>query len=103
MKKILAVATMMAALATGLPAMADQYAEQTARTLCAGCHGPNGISTNPMSPNLAGQKAEYAALQLQAYRDGKRSDPNMNGISQPLTDEQIKSLAEYYSKLPGGG
>jgi len=101
-KLILASATILS-MAASLPALADAEAEQMAKTLCAGCHGPNGISTNPIWPNLAGQKAEYTAIQLRAYRDGKRKDPNMNGLAQPLTDDQINELAAYYAKLPGGG
>jgi cytochrome c553 len=83
--------------------IADAAAEQTAKNLCAGCHGPNGISTNPLWPNLAGQKAEYAAKQLRAFRDGTRTDPVMNPLSVQLTDAQIDALAVYYSRMPGGG
>ena len=91
------------AMMLSMPAYADAESEQTAKTLCAGCHGPYGISTNPIWPNLAGQKAEYTAIQLRAYRDGTRSDPNMSGLTAPLSDAQIQALAEYYAKLPGGG
>lgn len=99
--KITAVSSLVltASLAVA-PAFAESEAEQTARTLCAGCHGPEGVSTNPLWPNLAGQKAPYTAKQLTAYRDGTRTDVNMNGLSQTLSDAQIQALAEYYSKLP---
>jgi cytochrome c553 len=85
------------------PAVAESEAEQTAKNLCAGCHGPVGVSTNPLWPNIAGQKDQYAAKQLRAFRDGTRQDPNMNGLSQTLTDAQIDALAAYYAKLPAGG
>ena len=88
--------------AAGL-ANADTEAEQMARTLCAGCHGPTGISTNPLWPNLAGQQSDYTAKQLRDYRDGKREDPNMNSLTLTLTDQQIKALADYYAKLPDRG
>ena len=84
-------------------ALADADSDLMAKTLCAGCHGPNGISTNPLWPNLAGQHAAYTALQLKAYRDGTRSDPNMNALVSDLSDDEIDALAEYYAKLPGGG
>ena len=87
----------------GGQAWADADAELKAKTLCAGCHGPNGISTNPLWPNLAGQHSAYTALQLKAYRDGTRADPNMNALVSDLSDEEIDALAEYYAKLPGGG
>lgn len=85
-------------LLAGVPVHADET-EDTAKTLCAGCHGPVGISTNDLWPNLAGQKAGYIAQQLKAYRDGTRVDANMSGLVQNLTDEQIAALAAYYAKL----
>jgi len=99
--KITAVSSLiLAATLAVTPAFAESEAEQTARTLCAGCHGPDGVSSNPIWPNLAGQKAAYTANQLKAYRDGTRSDPSMSGLAQPLTDAEIEALADYYSRLP---
>ena len=66
---------------------------------CAGCHGVNGISRNPVWPNLAGQKAGYLSLQMKNFRDGKRVNSIMNTISKSLTDEDINNLAAYYSSL----
>ena len=103
MKKIVLVGAALLPMMLSVPVLAESEAEQTAKNLCAGCHGPNGISTNPLWPNLAGQKAEYTAKQLRAYRDGTRDDPNMFGLSQTLTDAQIEALAAYYAKQPGGG
>ena len=94
--------TMMILLLTS-PVSADTEAEQMAKTLCAGCHGPDGISTNPLWPNLAGQQIDYTAKQLRDYRDGVRKDPNMSGLSQTLTDRQIEALAAYYASLPDRG
>jgi cytochrome c553 len=78
---------------------ADADAVQMAKNLCAGCHGPQGVSTNELWPNLAGQKAGYTAKQLRAYRDGTRTDPNMSGLSMTLTDELIDHLAAYYAGM----
>ena len=78
---------------------ADADAAQMAKNLCAGCHGPQGISTNELWPNLAGQKAAYTEKQLRAYRDGTRVDPNMSGLSTTLTDELIEDLAAYYAVI----
>jgi cytochrome c553 len=102
-KKIAILTVGVLALSVALPVWAESEAEQTAKTLCAGCHGPAGISTNPLWPNLAGQKDQYTANQLRAYRDGTRSDPNMGALSQNLTDAQIDALAAYYAKQPADG
>jgi len=102
-KKFVLVGAALLPMMLSMPTLAESEAEQTAKNLCAGCHGPNGISTNPLWPNLAGQKADYTAKQLRAYRDGTRPDPNMFGISQTLTDAQIEALAAYYAKQPCEG
>lgn len=66
---------------------------------CVGCHGANGISANPLWPNLAGQKRAYLVKQLKAFRDGKRSDPMMTPMAKPLSNADIENLAAYYSSL----
>jgi cytochrome c553 len=75
----------------------------TAKTVCAGCHGPDGISTNPLWPNLAGQKDQYLIKAMKDYRDGIKPDPNMGALAQGLSDEAIEDLAAYYSELAPGG
>lgn len=82
---------------------ADADAKIKAKTVCAGCHGPNGISTNPLWPNLAGQKDQYLIKAMKEYRDGARPDPNMAALAQGLTDDEIASLAAFYAALPAGG
>jgi cytochrome c553 len=66
---------------------------------CAGCHGAQGISRNPLWPNLAGQQAGYLVKQLTAFRDGSRTDPMMTPMAKPLTDEDIRNLAAWYNSL----
>ncbi|MDJ0905210.1 MAG: c-type cytochrome [Woeseiaceae bacterium] len=68
---------------------------------CAACHGQNGISVSPPWPTLAGQHKEYLVHALNQYRDGSRKDPVMSPMAAPLTDEDVKLLAEYFSSLPG--
>lgn len=64
---------------------------------CVACHGNDGIGIMPEYPNLAGQHAGYLEQALEAYRSGKRTNAVMAGMASPLTDEDIKELAEYYS------
>ena len=68
-------------------------------TLCATCHGPDGISPNELWPNLKGQKEGYIIKQLKALRSGDRKDPMMSPMAAPLTDEDIDDLAAYFSSL----
>lgn len=78
---------------------ADAAAGKAKSATCAGCHGPAGVSANPLWPNLAGQKAAYLAKQMKAFRDGERKDPMMSPMAKPLSDTDIENLAAYYSSL----
>ena len=78
----------------------DMAAAEKARTLCAGCHGPTGISVNPLWPSLAGQHAPYLAKSMGDYKTGQRSDPSMSAIATTLGDAEIEALAAYYAALP---
>src|SRR5882672_10767216 len=75
--------------ATGVPA-------------CACCHGPAGAGIPAQFPRLAGQYAEYIAIQLKSFRDGKRTnDVNgvMRGVAAHMNDGQIRAVAEYAAGL----
>lgn len=67
---------------------------------CVACHGPAGVSSNDMWPNLAGQQRDYLVKQISAFRDGDRTNPAMPAaILQGVSDDQIVQLADYYSAL----
>jgi cytochrome c553 len=69
---------------------------------CTGCHGPTGAGIPAQFPRLAGQYAEYTALQLKAFRNGERgNDPNrmMRTIAERLSDQEIAALADYIAGL----
>ena len=76
--------------------------EVTAVQVCSICHGLDGNSVSPNFPRLAAQQPAYVVGQLENFRGHKRSDPAgfeyMWGLSHNLTDDQIKGLAEYFSK-----
>ena len=78
---------------------ADAAAGKSKSATCVACHGPAGVSVNPMWPNLAGQKDMYLAKQMKDFRDGNRKDPVMAPMAMSLSDEDIANLAAYYSGL----
>ncbi len=78
---------------------ADIEAGKAKAGMCSSCHGAAGISAMDMWPSLAGQKTGYLAKQLNAFRDGTRSDPMMNGLAKGLSDADIDNLAAYYNSL----
>ena len=68
-------------------------------TLCIAGHGPKGISSNPLWPNLAGQQQTYLANQIKAFRDGHRTDVSMQPFVANLTDQDVADLAAHYASL----
>ncbi len=72
-------------------------AEQTAYYICGGCHGPENVRVDYMTPNLIGQKKGYLAAKIRDFRDGKRIHPFMNGVAEGLTDQDAINLAAYFS------
>jgi len=68
---------------------------------CAACHGNQGegIRQNEYYPRIAGKPAEYLYRQLVSFRDGRRSYPQMVYLVRYLSDEYLREIATYYSKL----
>ncbi len=65
---------------------------------CAGCHGADGRSENPMFPKLAGQHAVYLSKALQAYKSGARKNAMMApGMLESMSDQDIDDIAAYFS------
>ena len=65
MKSQLICSLILSLLAFG--ALANPNAAEQKSAACVACHGATGVSTIPMYPNLAGQKAAYLEKQLKAF------------------------------------
>jgi cytochrome c553 len=70
--------------------------KQIATTVCAACHGANGVSPAPSNPHLAGQHGDYIALQLAAFKSGARPSPIMQGVAAALTPEDMRNVGAYF-------
>lgn len=86
---------------TGQAWAADAMAGKEKAEACFACHGENGISVSAEIPNLAGQKAQYIALQLKAFRAATRKNDLMNAMAADLSDGDIDDLAAYFAGLAG--
>jgi cytochrome c553 len=93
------------AAAPASPAKPDlARGQQIATTVCAACHGADGISTAPANPHLAAQGADYIATQLAAFKSGARPNPIMQGMAAGLTPEDMRAVgAHYQSQKPAQG
>ena len=77
----------------------DARAGRQKLTTCQGCHGLDGLSKNPESPNLAGQIESYLVRSLTAYKSGERKNESMNIVAKDLSDEDIADVAAYYASI----
>jgi cytochrome c553 len=84
---------------TGVAAAGDPSEGAKKAALCGACHSPNGVSINPLWPNLAGQKAAYLSKQIKAFRDGERIEATMQPFVVSLTDEEIDDLSAHFASL----
>lgn len=71
----------------------------TVAASCVACHGNTGISANDIWPNLRGQKKDYLMKQIRAFKSGERKDPVMNAIVASLSEADISTIADYFSKI----
>jgi cytochrome c553 len=76
--------------------------QRIAGQVCAACHGADGNGVAPTNPKIAGQFAEYLHKQLvdykpQAGKKAARENPIMSPMVANLSEDDMKSLAAYYS------
>lgn len=81
------------------PISGDAQAGAGKATVCAACHGAQGMAIAPTFPNLAGQSVTYLYIQLKEFHDGQRNDPVMTAQAAPLSDTDMRDLAAYYASL----
>jgi cytochrome c553 len=79
---------------------AQSRAAPTVATVCAPCHGLDGVGHDVEIPNIAGQHSIYLRKQLLAFKNGQRKHPEMRYMARKLTDRELDELVVYYSTLP---
>ena len=67
---------------------------------CAACHGVEGRSETPGTPNLAGQHSYYVVTQLFLFREGRRSNAEMTAIGKTLKDDDLRGFSDFIGTLP---
>ena len=78
-------------------AAGDAAAGKSKAVPCGACHGPDGNSSNPLWPKLAGQHSAYLVKQLKAFKSGERKDPLMSPMAAGLSEKDMEDLAAYYA------
>lgn len=92
-------------LATGIAHAADEVPNAAADVHrlvepCAECHGPQGVSSEPGVPSLAGQNAHYLLEELEELHSALRSSEKMNPIAARLRAEDLPAIAKHFAALP---
>src|SRR5262245_17201539 len=85
-------------LLIALPVAAASLEERLAP--CLTCHGEHGQSQTPEVPSLGAQPAFYVMVQLYMFRERLRTVEVMNTMTQGLTDDDLRSMANVIAKLP---
>lgn len=93
-----------AALALGMVAFAqvghaagDATAGQAKAAVCAACHGADGNSPAPAFPKLAGLGEKYLLKQIHDIKDGSRKVPQMAGILDNMSDQDMADVAAFFA------
>jgi len=74
-----------------------QHGEKLSAATCAKCHGPDGNSTTPGIPSLAGQQPQYLVTAIQEYLLRERKAAPMHTLLPGLSRLDRESLALYFS------
>src|SRR6186713_1714558 len=106
MKALVALIALAAPLAYAQPNI--EAGKAKVASVCAACHGVNGVSVSDTIPNLAAQRTGYLEAQLKAFKDGTRKQPGatsptaiMNAIATQLSADNIANVAAYFASQPG--
>lgn len=66
---------------------------------CVACHGADGIGKADQYPNLQNQKTAYLVKQLRDFKSGARKDATMTTIAQPLSEADMRMLANFFAQV----
>lgn len=97
MNKTLVIALLAACLTPAVQAAGDPAAGQGKVALCTACHGADGNSIAANFPKLASQGEPYLLKQLADIKQGKRSVPEMTGMLDNFSDQDLMDIAAWYS------
>lgn len=82
------------------PIQGDAAAGKAKSTVCAACHGANGMSIAPTFANLAGQPADFLYWQLRDFHATALPTSPMTPMVAKLSEQDMRDLAAYYASLP---
>jgi len=97
---VLSICLFAALMSINVFAEGDIEAGRSKAAMCAGCHGPNGNSQNPVWPKLAGQHAFYIEKELHDFQNKSRADATMAPMAAGLSAVDIENIAAFFASVP---
>jgi cytochrome c553 len=67
--------------------------------MCVACHGASGLSKSDDIPSIAGQGERYLIKAMNEFKSKVRQNIQMSMVAETLSDEDIQSLAAYFSSI----
>jgi cytochrome c553 len=90
---------MVAAMAACGPAFGQiDYKVRQWASSCAACHGTEGHSEGGMPP-IAGRNADELYATMLAFKNGSRAATVMHQHAKGYSDDELKRIAEYFSRV----
>jgi sulfide dehydrogenase cytochrome subunit len=65
---------------------------------CSSCHGPNGVSSGPSIPSIAGIPKEYFLEIMLAFKLNQLPNSVMGDIAKAFSRDELTQLADHFSK-----
>lgn len=94
----LLLATAVLALGISTAASAGDIASASMLSnACSGCHGMNGNSVGPASPNIAQMEKAAFVEAMQAFKSGDTYSTIMGRIAKGYTGEEIERMAGHFA------
>lgn len=92
------VALMLGLMWPGMSAQASGPGQPARLAQCADCHSPDSPRLSVDYPLLAGQPKTFLENQMIMIREGLREIPMKRGIFDNVSDQEIISIAQHFSK-----
>lgn len=98
MKKLIAGVVLGVSLTAMAHGAGDPQAGEQNAAVCAGCHGQGGAKPIMGAyPKLSGLGEKYLHNQLMAIQSGDRAIPEMTGLLDGKSDQELQDLAAYFN------
>jgi cytochrome c553 len=84
------------------PIVGDAQVGARKATVCASCHGADGVPVAPTFPRLAGQRINYLYTRLASFRQADTQDPYyasspMTAMAANLSETDMRDLAAHFA------